>query len=479
MNKDDLNTHNKIKRYCCDLRYNKGMRPADITKHLQEIGIDGYSRSRVNGITRADKCKTYLSESVNDAVGTKEQSKEGATERKPKYTVADGFYTIYYGKNKSIRASKEDIEKAFKLFCLGKLTMNQTALTMGWTRAEFFAIKTALDITKDSIPLLPETIDELDSDEIAETIRIEKKRLALQKFSQGKSVDLEKENKKFQELSYWFNLLSDKLDKIEPEIFKPVKAVEFDGIERIVSICDIHAGERISSSRWGSFSLDIMRNRFKELATQIMNKTKPCKLHIFSGGDLLAGRIKESIIKMSDNFVDSLCAVTECMINLIGTLIMNGYQISLIPILGNHGAIESDKTARTLADNYERIITWAIKLKLANIANFEIIEPEFNMGLIKLHDYSIICVHGDNGSTKQLADLERLFRRERVREILAGHVHHQKSEEYCGVTVYHQPSFIGAEHYGLSKGLLSEPGCRLIEYGKQGRLCEHYLRFSE
>ncbi|NCB47504.1 hypothetical protein EOM81_10870 [bacterium] len=146
--------------------------------------------------------------------------------------------------------------------------------------------------------------------------------------------------------------------------------------------------------------------------------------------------------------------------------------------MGNHGAVDSDKTARTLADNYERLVLWAIKLKLADVKNFEVIETSFNMGLIKIFDYSVICVHGDSGGTKQLADLERLFRRENVKEVLAAHIHHQKSEEYCGVTVYHQPSFVGTDHYSISKGLVSEPGCRLIEYDREGRRCEHYIRFS-
>ena len=148
-----------------------------------------------------------------------------------------------------------------------------------------------------------------------------------------------------------------------------------------------------------------------------------------------------------------------------------------MPIMGNHGSADSAHNARVLAENYERMVEWAIKLKLGEVKQFEMLQPHFNMGLIKIHDYSVVCVHGDQGATKQLADLDRLFRHERVKEVLAGHLHHQKSEEYCGVTVYHQPSFIGAEHYGIGKGLVSEPGCRLIEYGKEGRLREHYLSF--
>jgi predicted MPP superfamily phosphohydrolase len=326
------------------------------------------------------------------------------------------------------------------------------------------------------LPFTPEKIDAMTADEIAEQTRIEKKRFATKKFEQGKFKDIEAENKKFRELEYWFKLAAEKINEVQPEVFKPNKTPKNDNIVRVLTISDIHAGERVDS-RWGKFNLDIMRERFKILIEKVINDFKPCELIIFSGGDCLAGRIHPSIVKLSDNYLDSLFAVTECLINLVGTLITHGFKIKLMPIMGNHGSADSAYNARVLAENYERMIEWAIKLKLGEVKQFEMLQPHFNMGLIKIHDYSVVCVHGDQGATKQLADLERLFRHERVKEVLAGHLHHQKSEEYCGVTVYHQPSFIGAEHYGICKGLVSEPGCRLIEYGKEGRLREHYLRF--
>jgi hypothetical protein len=475
MTKNKKYSFEEIIQICVEKRLS-GMMPAQIFKDLIEMGIEGWSRERIKGVTKRKKIDKIRAERNISESQIKE--KEGATERKPKYELKDGYYLIRYGKNKTLRIHEKDADKALKLYTLGNMTMNQVALELGLSRQEFYALKTAFSIVKNDLPILPERLDELTPDEISEELRIEKKRLAVKKFEQGKIKDIEATNKKYRELEYWLKLVSDRINKIEPDVYAPQATARHDGIERIATICDIHAGTRIDS-KWGKFSFEIMRNRFKEFTSQILQKTEPCELTIFSGGDALAGNIKMSIVKMGDNFIDSICEVTECFISMIGSLILNGYKIKLCYIMGNHGAADSDKTARTLADNYERLIFWAIKMKLADVKNFEIIEPHFNMGLIKIHDYSVICVHGDNGSTKQLADLERLFRRENVVEILAAHLHHQKSEEFCGVTVYHQPSFVGAEHYGISKGLVSQPGCRLIEYDKQGRRCEHYIRFSE
>ena len=465
MNKRQHRLYRETQKKCEEL-HDQGHSYAEIVKLLNKPGWD---KIRVKNALRAKKGIITL---ANDAPAVK----EGKVERKPKFERTEKGYCVYYGKNQKIVATVDDIEKAFKLYCVGHQTMNQVALTMGWTRAEFNAIRSAFSITKDSIPLLPETIDAMTADEIAETIRIEKKRFATSKFEQGKSKDIEAENKKFRELEYWFKLAADRLSAIEPQVFKPTKKPIDDNIARVLTISDIHAGERIDS-RWGKFNLDIMRERFKILTETVINHFKPCELTIFSAGDVCAGRIHPSIVKLSDNFLDSLFAVSECLINLVGTLIRHGFKVRLMPIMGNHGSADSAYNARVLAENYERMVEWAIRLKLGEVKQFEMLQPHFNMGLIKIHDYSVVCVHGDQGATKQLADLERLFRHENVREVLAGHLHHQKSEEFCGVTVYHQPSFIGAEHYGIGKGLVSEPGCRLIEYGEEGRLREHYFRF--
>jgi len=479
-------TDKEIRKFCVEKRLD-GLSINEIVDCLAHGGYKGWHYLRVKNATRPKnnpKIAAMLeakrqtpAERVDDTV--EDAVKEGGTERKPKYELSEGFYTIYYGKNKKLRISESDVDKAFKLYTLGNMTMSEVALECSLSRAEFYALKSSFSITKTEIPITPERIDTMTADDIAEELRIEKKRLALQKFQQGKFKDLESENKKFNELDYWYKMAVDRINKIQPKVFKPTIPSMFkdDDIERVLSICDIHAGTKIDSP-WGKFNLDIMRKRFEDLTEQILIKTEPCKITIFSGGDNLAGKIHASIVKMSDNFIDSIFAVTECLISTIGTLISAGYDIDLLPILGNHGAADSDPKARTLADNYERLIVWAIKLKLADVKNFKIIEPTFNMGLIEIHNYSLICVHGDQAGTKGLADFERLFRSKNVKEILSAHIHHQKSEEFCGVTVYHQPSFVGADHYSISKGLVSEPGCRLIEYDRNGRLCEHYLRFK-
>ena len=93
-------------------------------------------------------------------------------------------------------------------------------------------MKTAFSLTKTELPFTPEKIDEMTADEIAEQIRIEKKRLALKKFDQSKHKDIEAENKKFRELEYWFASATDRLNAIKPEVFKPTKTPKNDNVVR-------------------------------------------------------------------------------------------------------------------------------------------------------------------------------------------------------------------------------------------------------
>ena len=228
-----------------------------------------------------------------------------------------------------------------------------------------FALKSAFLITKDSIPLLPETIDSMNADEIAETIRIEKKRTALNKFHSAKYQDIEKDNKAFHQLNYYFNLALDKIQSIDPKPFDVQRKIANQDEKHLVVIADVHAGA-ISNNRLNKYNFEIMRARFEQVAEKIINLLPPCELVIADGGDRLHGLLHGSILRNSEGCVDSVFEVTECYTNLFLTLIKHGFTIEFHSISGNHDSIFPVKTDRSDDSSFARIVDWALQLQFKN-----------------------------------------------------------------------------------------------------------------
>lgn len=471
MTKNKPMTHDEIKRICVEWRLD-GIMPSEIADRLKEMGVSGYDRLRVKSICRPERSVRLMAE-----IGKKSQIetvKEGATERKPKYELVDGFYTIFYGKNKKLRISESDVDKAFKLYTLGNLTMNQVALDCGLSRAEFYALKTAFSLTKTELPFTPEKIDAMTADDIAEQMRIEKKRLALNKFHSAKYQDIEKDNKAFHQLNYYFNLALEKIPAIDPKPFDIHRKIEEKDEKHLLVIADVHAGA-ISNNRLNKYNFEIMRERFEETAEQIINLLPPCELVVADAGDKLVGAIHGSLLRNSEGCVDSIFEITQCYTNLFLTLIKHGFTIEFHSISGNHDSIFPVKTDRSDDSSFSRIVDWALRLQFKHFKQVKFIEAVDNMALIRLFDYGVLLLHGDK--SKKLGRYQRLFK-ERIIEIIGAHYHSYSAGEDDNIPVYRVNSFCGNDEYATGLGLHSEPGVRLITYGKRGRICDRLLRFD-
>ena len=473
--KDDK--FHEIKQFCIDSRI-KGLSVNEIVAALKKNGIKDWDYHRVKNAARVSRnpeiSSAVKTRSKNAKQERQEIVKEGATERKPRYELVDGFYTIFYGKNKKLRISESDVDKAFKLYTLGNLTMNQVALDVGISRAEFYALKTAFSLTKSDLPFTPEKIDTMSADEIAEQIRIEKKRLALKKFHSAKYQDIEKDNKAFHQLNYYFNLAIEKIQAITPKPFDVKRKFVKQDERHLVVIADVHAGA-ISNNRLNKYNFEIMRARFEQVAEKIINLLPPCELVIADGGDRLHGLLHGSILRNSEGCVDSVFEVTECYTNLFLTLIKHGFTIEFHSISGNHDSIFPVKTDRSDDSSFARIVDWALQLQFKNFKQVKFVEAIDNMALIQFFDYGVLLLHGDK--SRKLGRYQRLFK-ERIIEIIGAHYHSYSASEDDNIPVYRVNSFCGNDEYATGLGLHSEPGVRLITYDKRGRVTDRLIRFD-
>lgn len=415
-----------------------------------------------------------------------EENVSGKSERSNTVEEVDGGYVIHYGNGKRLRTNDDDLCKAFSMFCVGGMTMNQVSLAMRWTREEFYAAKTAFSITKDSLPFTPNRIDGMSADDIAELTRIEKKRYATEKFNDLKHKDTEKTLKSYLKSNFWHNQIIDGINSIIPTNYHENNLLLPDESPspyvNVVKITDIHSGLKVDS-QFNTYNLEIMRNRFEKLFCFIANnipKSEP--LRIIDCGDTLHGIIHGSVVKNSEPMVSSLISAIECYSNLINSLRMSGYNICFAKANGSHSSIEKTKQDRTDEENLGRIVYYALKKMFSRFDNIFFVDQVQGTNLTVLPiigKKAILIGHGDEMPMKQYSMIAPSYGEIHgldIIEVQLGHLHHYKGEKFeNGVLVEYTESFCGSDQYATKLGLNSPFGARWIKYNKDGRIFSKFI----
>jgi hypothetical protein len=409
-----------------------------------------------------------------------ESTLEGEEEYKPKYEELEKGYKIYYGKQQrhNVFITFEDLEEAFNLYCIAHLTLNQVALKMNLTRREFYAIKTAFDITKDSMPFTPKQIDYYIAEEIAEKCRIKKKQYALTKIEQNKNNDIENRIKQMDTVDFWYKELCKSVNRVKPETYKLInKKLDTNEIY-VVYNTDVHAGLEVDNY-FNTYNLDIMNYRFKKLAQGIIENVNSKTLYIADLGDTVHGIIHGSVQKYSKWVIESTTEVIKEYESLFLTLLQHGYEIYFAKVNGSHESVEKAKDERTEEESFGNFIFDMLKWKYANFKNLHFIPKlkGLNASILPIFNYSTLIIHGDNNGLSKIKEADRLFKEYNIIEINAGHLHHRKVEDMNGLNIFYNEPFCGTDQYAGNKLMSSGFGTRLVQYTKEGRGKEFLIRY--
>lgn len=403
----------------------------------------------------------------------------GEEEPKPIYEEKENGYTVYYGKGRrySVFITFEDLEEAFNLYCVARLTLNQVSLKMGLTRREFYAIKTAFDITKDSMPFTPKQVDYYTAEELAEKYRIKKKQYALTKIEQNKNKDIETRIKQMDEVDYWYKEICRSVNQINPKPYNIVKRKKDTDEIYVVYNADVHAGLEVDNY-FNEYNIDIMHSRFKRLTEAIINLVDSRTLYIADLGDTVHGIIHGSVQKYSTWVTDATTEVIKAYENMFVTLLKEGYEVHFAKVNGSHESIEKAKFERTEEESFGNFIFDMLKWKYGKVENLHFINKlrGLNAAILNLFDYSTLIIHGDNNSLNKIKDADKLFNAYDVLEINAGHIHHRKVEDFNGMTIFFNEAFCGTDQYAAGKLLSGECGTRLVQYTPAGRGIEQLIR---
>jgi hypothetical protein len=445
--------------------------------------IDALEMREVNkdiSIKEIEKALNVPYKTVQQGLYRYDHPKEGKEEPKPKYEEQDKGYTIYYGQKQrhKVYITFEDLEEAFNLYCIAHLTLNQVSLKMNLTRREFYAIKTAFDMTKSSMPFTPKQLDYYTADEIAEKCRIKKKQYALTKIEQNKNNDIEHRIKQMDTVDFWHKELCKSVNQIDAKPYSISKVKRNIDELYIAYIADVHAGLEVDNY-FNQYNITIMNERMSKLAQSIIDNVPNKTIYLAELGDTVHGIIHGSTQKYSAWVTDATTEVIKAYEQLFLTLISAGFEIDFAKVNGSHESVEKAKQERTEEENFGNIIFDMLQWKYEKFKMIHFIPKlkGLNMCILPIFDYSTLLLHGDNAGISKLKEVDRLFREHNVKEVNAGHKHHRIVEDYNGLNIFFNEPFCGTDQYA-GNGLMSSGfGTRLVQYTREGRGTEQLIRY--
>lgn len=451
---------------------------------------DGKRRALSHTLKRKSIYKGFTIMS-NEKVKRENPKKEHIVERdEVPFANNDGIF-ILKSKSRKIEIEREVVRKMLHLYCTRKLTLNETANQLGLLREEVIFVLRKFKITKDSVPFIPEDIQTMSVEEMAEIVRIEKKRGFKGKLANNKHIDQEKELKKLHTKQYYFDRFV--------EAVKDIKVLDVNvnnthgkiesttDVIMMPQITDTHFGT-VTDSVFNKFNKDVAMARMEEYAEQIIEyarEKRPSKIIINGSGDYIAGIIHVSNRIMTDmDGVESCKTFAESISRLlIKVRLETGLPVEFYSVHGNHDRMIESKNESLENETFERFIVWGIDhiIKLSKVSGIKIHTKNdiFGLSIIDMFGYQVATHHGH--CIKNMNNLIIALNNEgyHIKEIVMGHFHQLKSYQIGKIDVTVSPSFVGTDGYATKLMLVNKPMQLIHLYDKDGKREVRYIRFTK
>ncbi len=392
---------------------------------------------------------------------------EGEVERKQKVEIIkEGVYKVYYGKGEFIVVTEQVLQNIKRDYTIGRKEIGDICINYILTRKEFFAIKTAFEITHQSIPFTDNEMNTKTVEDLTDTALLEKKKRYIDLFAKKEISQMKSELIAYKTKEFWVDKVVAKEIKIDSVIKYETDVDHFrqdpDDVV-FLPIADVHAGMCIDT-KYNKYNLQVMKDRIKKLTYEVVKREgSKNKIVVAFLGDFLHGIIHTSTRLGSENVIDSYKALIEALAEMLINFRVNFNTVEVLSVNGNHDSLISEKTARTVEDNLGSMIIWNLE---ALVSGVQFIEQEHKkIGIHKIFDDLKICVlHGDEGGDlmKKTHHIDS-----DIKYLYTGHLHHEKISKHRW---FQQPSFCGPDSYSLSKLLLDKPQTNFYVFNESGNI---------
>ena len=379
---------------------------------------------------------------------------EGKIERKTKYEEIDGVYHVYYGSDKDVTITEEELSRFRKLYCgTHSLTIEEMGLEFNMLRESVYAIKTAFNIVKQSVPFNDKEIDTMTIDEMAEQTRINKKKAYLRRLQELKVKDMEDEVKKLHHKDYYFNKLIDKMAHIKIRDIE-IKQKNVYPVTIIASLSDMHVGAKCDNIV-NKYDVETFKQRMKEFTNKVIEEVlfyEPEKVIVQNIGDSINGlKNMANRIEADGGFIDSIIIAVEEIASMLKE-ISKYAQVEYYNVFANHSEVHKDKILNIEEENMERFITWGLN-NIFDTPRVTINNAE-DVVFYELYGEIVALHHGHNNLS-----IEKITNKtKRVpKSIYQGHFHYMYIKTVGMTELVQIGSMMGSDSYALSKGFIGEP----------------------
>ena len=234
-----------------------------------------------------------------------------------------------------------------------------------------------------------------------------------------------------------------------------------------------------------AYSPEIFEERMWDLFNQtveIVQKENIDTLHVFNMGDFTDGILRVSqLMKLRYGVVDGTIKYADFISNWLNEL-TKYVRVSYQSTNGNHSELRQlgQPKGTFTEDNMGKVVTEFIKTRLKDNPNFTYIENPTGFIYAQVACNTILGIHGEVKNMKTAIDEFSRIYNVPIQYLLAGHLHHNKTEE-IGVNseVINVGSIIGVDNYSLSLRKTANASAKLLVFEQtRGKVCEYTLKLN-
>ena len=234
-----------------------------------------------------------------------------------------------------------------------------------------------------------------------------------------------------------------------------------------------------------AYSPEIFEERMWDLfhqTVEIIQKENIDMLNVFNMGDFNDGILRVSqLMKLRYGVVDGTIKYADFIANWLNEL-TKFVRVKYQSTNGNHSELRmiGQPKGTFTEDNMGKVVTEFIKTRLKDNPNFTYIENPTGFIYAQLACNTVLGIHGEVKNMKTAIDEFSRIYNVPIQYLLAGHLHHNKTEE-VGINseVINVGSIIGVDSYSLSLRKTANASAKLLVFEQtRGKVCEYTLKLN-
>lgn len=239
--------------------------------------------------------------------------------------------------------------------------------------------------------------------------------------------------------------------------------------EGILQLSDWHFGITVNNP-WNVFDTDICKKRISILLKETIAFCYTfgvSKLHIVNLGDLIAGRIHNTIrLESRCDVITQTIEVSEILAEFITAITNEGITVEYYDCLDNHSRLEPIKSDSLDLESLVRIVPWFLQTRCKDNELFKCHTNEFGEDIITFTVldgmYEVAGVHGHKDRPNKVVQGLTMMTKTPFDLVLTAHLHHFSCDELNECVVVSNGSLMGTDSYAKDLRLSSRASQNLI-----------------